>query len=376
MSGAISVLYVIDSLNVGGTENQVMHMSLRLPPDRYRLTVCCLKAEGPLLEPLKQAGIRIVEFSPGSSLISMSGALQLLRLACFVRRERFQIVHAHDLWSNLMGVPAALIARTPVIISSQRNLAHLSWYSTWRKPVITALQRASEFVIANSSAICDMLEKDGLHRNNIRLIYNGVDFDRFAFTQADKRKLFPGLDNGRKLIAVIANMHSEVKGHSYLIDAAQGICQIFPETLFVLIGDGALRPELEQRVGGLGLKDNFLFLGSRRDVPELLCCCDLFVLPSTAEGLPNAVLEAMAAGLPVVATRVGGTGEIIEDGISGFLVEPKSSSALTEVIVRVLRNPEMAIRLALTGQERVRVKFSFDRVLEELEQLYRIGFVG
>ena len=370
----IRVLFVVDSFHVGGTEHQVAEMSCRLPKSEFELTVCCLKREGPFLNQVLQLGIEVVEFSPGGTLLAAHAARQILRLAGFIRRRDFQVVHTHDLWSNLMGVPAAALARAPMIVCSRRDLGHLSWYTPGREKIIAAIQWLSDRIVANSAAVREMiLGGGGIARGKVVVLHNGVDYEKFAAARGDRRVLFPGVSAHRKLIAVVANMHSEVKGHCFLIDAAAIVCRARPDVLFVLMGDGELRQPFERRVADRGVQENFLFLGECDDVAERLHCCALFVLPSIAEGMPNALLEAMAAGLPAVATRVGGTGEIIEDGVSGALVEPSSAPALAEGILSVLRNPEIAANLARAGQDRVRREFGFDSLMSKLAQLYRGG---
>ena len=370
------VLYLVDTLNVGGTEAQVAHVALRLLSRGHGVVVGCLDAEGPLLEVLKREGVPIVEFHKGKRLLSLNGVYQLFRLAHFLRRRRFHAVHAHDVWSNLLAVPAAWLARTPIIISSRRYMADLDWYTPWKNAVMRLIYRLSTRVIVNSTSVRDLLVKrDGLPPEKIRVLNNGVDVDRFATAHADREQLFPGIGNS-KLIAVVANMYSRVKGHASLISAATCVCRDFPEAIFVLVGDGKERSNLEQQVRESGLEKNFLFLGSRSDVPELLAGCDLFVLPSEAEALPNALLEAMAAGLPVVGTCVGGIPEIISNGVNGLTVPPKDSHALAEAILSALQNPCFAKKLALAGQETVRTRFGFDRLLAELEPLYRLTYTS
>jgi glycosyltransferase involved in cell wall biosynthesis len=138
----------------------------------------------------------------------------------------------------------------------------------------------------------------------------------------------------------------------------------------VLLGDGELRKDFERQVAELGLGGHFLFLGRRDDVPRILACCDIAVLPSKAEGLPNAVLEYLAVGLPTVATRVGGNAEIIQDGKTGLLVPPEDSSALAEAILRLLRDPGFAAILGKDGREYVAAEFSFQKMIEKTDQLY------
>jgi len=365
------VLHLVDTLNVGGTETQVAHVALRLRSRAHEVVVGCLHAEGPLLEVLKRESVPIVEFRKGKTLLSLNGVYQLFRLAHFLRRGRFHAVHAHDLWSNLLAVPAAWLARTPIIVSSRRYLADLEWYTPWKNAVMRLIYHLSTHVIVNSTPVFNLLVKrDNLPAEKIRILNNGVDVDRFAVAHADREQLFPGIGSDSKLIAVVANMYSRVKGHAHLISAARNVCRDTPAAMFVLIGDGKERPNLERQVRESGLEKNFLFLGSRSDVPELLACCDLFVLPSEAEALPNALLEAMAVGLPVVSTCVGGIPEIVSNGVNGLIVPPKDPHALAEAILSAMQNPCFAKNLALAGQETVRTHFSFDRLLAELEQLY------
>jgi glycosyltransferase involved in cell wall biosynthesis len=165
-------------------------------------------------------------------------------------------------------------------------------------------------------------------------------------------------------------MHTDVKGHPWLIASAPAVVHDFPSARFVLAGDGEQRPRFEQQVAKLGLEQNFLFLGRRADIAKILACCDIAVLPSRAEGLPNAVLEYMAAGLPTIASRVGGNGELIEDGVTGLLVPSEDSAALSDALLAVLRDPESARRMAQNGREFTIQNFSFERLVREVDELY------
>ncbi len=333
-NGGARVLHLVDTLNVGGTETQMVQTTLRLRSTSHHVTVGCLHAKGPLLEVLQQADIPVVEFCKKKTLLSVNGVYQLMRLALFLRRGQFHVIHAHDLWANLLGVPAAWLARTPVIICSRRYLADLDWYTPWRNKIIRTIYRLSTHVIVNSASVRQLLvERDRLPAEKIHVIYNGVDVDRFAGVRGDREGLLGSFGSGSKLIAVVANMYSRVKGH-------------------------------------------FLFVGCRQDVPELLACCDVSVLPSEAEAMPNSVLESMAAGLPVVATGVGGTPEIIVDGVDGLLVPPQDSQALAQAMLHILQDADFARRLSRSGQEKMQTHFGFDRLIAELEQLYSNSVLG
>jgi glycosyltransferase involved in cell wall biosynthesis len=173
-----------------------------------------------------------------------------------------------------------------------------------------------------------------------------------------------------QLIVLVGNMHSDVKGHPWLIAAAPEIVREFPQVRFVFAGDGEQRKDFEQQAARLGVGPNLLFLGRRSDIPQILACCDVAVLPSRAEGLPNAVLEYLAAGLPVVASSVGGNVEIIRDGATGLLVPPENSDALAAALLRLLRDPQFARKLAEDGHRFVEENFSFERLIADTDRLY------
>jgi len=364
------VFYLLDSLNVGGTETQAVELALRLDPGRYDVTLGCLRAQGPLLERLRGSAVRIEEFHPNGGIDSAGGAYQLLRLTAFLRRGRFHIVHTHDLWSNLMGIPAARMARIPAIISSRRDLGHLDWYETGRRVWLRRIQNLSSVVLANANPIREaLIAEDGFKPQKVRVIHNGVDVGKFTSIGDCREQLFPGSAR-QKLIVLVGNMHTDIKGHPWLIAAAPKVVKQFPDARFVFAGDGAQRAEFERQAEEIGLKQNFEFLGRRNDIPQILRSCDIAVLPSKAEGLPNAVLEYMCAGLPTIASAVGGNAEIVRDGVTGLLVPAQNSEALAEALLKLLADPSLANRLAKNGHDFVAENFSFERLVRGVDELY------
>ena len=201
------------------------------------------------------------------------------------------------------------------------------------------------------------------------MIHNGVDTGKIQSGKRDRDRLFPAAGDGN-LVELIGNMHTDVKGHPWLIAAALAVVRESPATRFVFAGDGESRPVFERQVEKLGLERNFMFLGRREDIPDVLASCDLAVHPSKAEGLPNAILESMAAGLPVVASRVGGNTELVNDGVTGLLVSPEDSEALSVALLRLLRDPELARQLAAAGRQRATQDFGFERLIREVDELY------
>jgi len=364
------VFFLVDSLDVGGSESQAVELALRLSRARYAVTLGCLRMQGPLLGRLQGSAVPVVEFHPRGGIDSLGGARQLLRLAWLLRRERFDVVHTHDLWSNLIGVPAAFLARVPVIVASQRDLSHLPWYKSRRRVWLRRIQGLSTVVLANAGSIREQLIQEGhLRAEKIRVIHNGVDLEKFDRDARNSGVVLANAGSGKRIV-LVGNMTSEVKGHSVLIHAAPKILREFSDARFILVGDGACRKQFETQVGDLGLEKQFLFLGRRDDVPEVLAVCDIAVLPSRTEGLPNALLEYLAVGLASVGSNVGGNAEIVKDGVSGLLVPPENAELLADAVLRLLRDPDLARRLGHSGREYVQRRFGFDQLVEQIERLY------
>jgi glycosyltransferase involved in cell wall biosynthesis len=206
---------------------------------------------------------------------------------------------------------------------------------------------------------------DRFDASKVRVIHNGVDVAKFKSARNDRIRLFPDAGDG-KLVVLVGNMHTDVKGHPWLIASAATVREQFPNTRYVLVGDGEQRSSFERQARDLGVMHNFLFLGRRSDIPEILASCDIAVLPSRAEGLPNAVLEYMAAGLPVIASRVGGNAELVQDGVTGILVPAEDWAAL----LKLLSEPSLARRLGQAGREFTVQNFSFERLVRDVDALY------
>jgi L-malate glycosyltransferase len=364
------VFFLVDSFNVGGTETQAVELARRMDPARYEVTLGCLKREGPLLAKLERTTVPVVEFRPGTGMDSPGGVKQTLRLALFLRRHHYDIVHTHDLWSNLMGIPAARLARTPVIVCSQRDLSHDPWYQSPRGRILRRIQSLASAILTNAVPVRqELCQEAGFQTLKVRVIHNGVDLECFRAAVRDRERLFPGTGQG-KIVVLVGNMRSDVKGHSTLIEAAPKVVTSISQTRFVLVGEGALQGEFERQVEELGLERNFILLGRRADVPEVLAASDVAVLPSKAEGMPNALLEYLAAGLPTVATAVGGNLEVIQNGVTGLLVPTQDSDALAAALLRILDDDELAGRLGREGQEYVSANFSFEKLVKETDALY------
>ena len=360
----------IQSLELGGSEKQCVELARQLSMNGFAVTVGCLRGTGPLKARVEEAGLPLVEF-PVKSLLRLNTLVQMVRLIRFMRKNKFQVVHTNDLYSNLFAVPAARLAQIPVILSCQRDLSQWWWYTPVKRKILRTIQQLATWTLVNSEAIReDLIARDNMDPRRIPVVYNGVDSETFAPRMSEREQLFPEVPASDKLIIMVANMHLAVKGHSDLIAAAKIVCERNPEARFLLVGDGEMRTVFEDQVRSTQLEKSILFLGNRSDIPSLLSCCDIAVLASTSEGLPNAILEYMAAGLPTVATTVGGIPEIIEHERSGLLIPPRDPAALAEAILRLLNDDNIRSRLARGGRERVLAKFSFAATVEHLKRLY------
>src|SRR5215468_674048 len=192
------VFFLVDSLNVGGTETQAVELARRLSPADYDVTLGCLRARGPLMERLQNSAVSVREFHPLGGVDSPGGIYQLLRLATFLRRGKFDVVHTHDLWSNLLGVPAAWLAGVPAIISSRRDLAHFDWYQSRRRVWLRRIQNLSNVVLANAHPIRDaLIAEDRFAPSKVRVVHNGIDVDEFLKVPSSRDKVLSGAGDGK-----------------------------------------------------------------------------------------------------------------------------------------------------------------------------------
>jgi glycosyltransferase involved in cell wall biosynthesis len=366
----VGVLHVVDCLNVGGTERQLFELLRRLDRRRFRLMIACFKSGGELLPRLLELGLTPIEFPLRGSLAQPNTAYQIARMALLCRRENLRIVHAHDFYSNVIGVAAAELAGARSI-ASRRDLAH--WLSPSKRRALRFACRVADLVIANAGAVAEQSRRElGVTVDKLRIVPNGIDvasFDEQARRAPDSP--LPDAPPGRPRIAMVASMHLPDKGHADLLAAAAQLKRAGTRAQWLLVSDGALRPALEAHARALGLDDDVHFLGRRHDVPSILSRCDLVAHPSWAEGFPNAVLEAMCAARPVVATRVGGVPEVMVPDETGLLIEPRKPAALAAALARLITNPLAAHVMGLRARQRVESAYSLDQMCRTVENLYR-----
>ena len=357
-AGRPRLFLMIDKLETGGTERQFVLAAHALRSTDYEVGLGCMRRAGAFLKGLGN----VTEFNLGGSFIGRRAPGAYLALARHLRAQQTSIAHSFDFYSNVMMVPVARASGVPVVIGSQRQLGDLLTRAQFA--VQGWVLRLCDRVVCNSRAAADRLAAHGISK--LVVIPNGLPDEAFAETTP----AFPPLP-GVLRVGMIARLNHPVKNHSAFLRAAARLAAEFPSAEFLLVGDGPLRPGLERMAASLGLGDRARFLGDRRDVPAVLAALDVSALPSYSESLSNAILESMAAGVPVVAGRVGGNPEVVIDGVTGLLVAPEDDKQLADALRRLLTQPELRRRFGRQGREFARTRFGLERVGELYNRLYQ-----
>jgi glycosyltransferase involved in cell wall biosynthesis len=344
----------------GGTERQMSELIRRLDPARFKVHVACFHREGAWLPRVVERAASVVEF-PIQGFARPATAWQLINFARWCRRERIAVVQTCDLYANIFGLPGAALAGVPVRIGSRRELNPDKTDGQIRLQRLA--YRLATKVVANSQAARQILEQEGVASSSIAVIPNGLDLHAFA-----ERKPTGSIRN----IITVANLRRE-KNHETLLAAAAILLRTYPGLRFQIVGNGPRRGELEELARARGLEAHVDFLGHREDIPSLLAAADAYVLPSRTEAFPNGAIEAMAAGLPVVASDVGGLRDLIVKGRTGVLVPPGDPDALALALQSFIDNPAGAEAIGRAGRAEVHQRYAFDRMIAAFEDLYLSG---
>ena len=369
----VRILYFIGTLELGGAEHQLTHLALGLDPDRFEPSVCCLFAGGFLVEVLEARGVRVWNLKiTGTRLRRYPWRVASLisRVFGVVRAADPDILHGYLFWAYVVGAFAGRAARVPVVISGRRSLGDYKQ----GKIILLAIERVANWltdrIIANSFAVkSDVVRQEHLAAHKVDVIHNGIELSRYAINPDPSRRDSLGLLPQAFVVAVVANLIS-YKGHEYFLRAWRQVISAVPDAVALLVGEGPQRAELEGQARQLGIEGSVRFLGRRMDVPEILAVTDILVHPSLEEGFCNAILEAMAAGKPVVATAVGGNPEAVADGETGILVPPKDPESLAQAVLALMKEPEKALKMGLAGRARVEREFGLQAMVERYEQVY------
>lgn len=298
-------------------------------------------------------------------------ATSILKLTKLIKKYEIDIVHTHEVRTNLVGLIAARLTGVKMVASIHgwvMNTVPFLWklYQHFDRRVI----RCCDHIIVGSNFLRNEIIKMGIPSQKVTTIHNAIDttsLDLSASSMNFKKKY--NLNPKDTLIGTVGRISRE-KGHKYLLEAAKIVIQQHPDVKFLIVGEGEIRAELEIYAKSLGIFDNVIFTGYYKNLSEALAVMDLFVIPSLTESLPLAVLEAMAAGKPVISTNVGGIPEIIIHGETGLLVRPQNGMELANSIITMLNNNDLLFKMAKKGKELVNTEFSIHNFIEQTENLY------
>jgi L-malate glycosyltransferase len=355
------VFLMTNTLETGGGERQFSVLAEGLGSSTLSIRLGCLRKGGAFADGLN--GIR--EFRPGGSLFGLESQRARLALRLHLKNEGIAVAHSFDFYSNLMLIPAARSAGVPVVMGSHRQLGDLmSWPRFWAQQLMFQF---CDRVVCNSRAGADYLhQRAGLPERKLAVIPNGLPDAAFA----DSKPALPRRPGGMR-VGMIARMNDRAKNQAAFLRIAARVAAKHRDVEFVLVGDGPLRLELEQQARALGLGERAIFLGERRDIPAVLAALDVSVLTSVSESLSNVIMESMAAGVPVVAGRVGGNPELVRDGETGFLLPPEDDDGFALAIGRLLEQAELGVAVGAKAKSEARARFSLKTVCRQYEELYR-----
>ena len=372
--GPLPILQLVTNFKLGGTERHVSNLVRLLDRSLFEVHLACLGRFGEFLEPIEnQCGV-VAEY-PIRRLYGPATLWRQLQLARDVRRGRIQVVHTYGFYANVFGLPAARLAQAPLIVASIRDIGdHLSATRRWLQRLTC---RLADCVLVNADAVRQRLVAEGFPAAKVVVIPNGINLGGFSSHQGrDTLRRALGLPAFGPLVTVVSRL-TPMKGIEHFLEAAERIAKRLPEARFLVVGDcepspgqSSYRATLEAHAARRGLADRVLFLGFRSDVADLLAASTVSVLPSLSEGLSNVLLESMAVGLPVVATRVGGNPEAVEHGVTGLLVAPGDASALAHAVTLLLEHPHLARCYGEAARQRVHERFSDRGMVRATEDFY------
>lgn len=376
----IRVLHPITRLVVGGAQENTMLTAQLLDPNRWQVDVVSgpqTGSEGSLIETVRERGIPlIIEPSLVREVNPLQDLRALFRLARLMRQKRYAIVHTHSSKAGIVGRWAAKLAGVPVIVHTVHGWGHhdrqhplVRAYYIWLEKLTLPI---TDKLIVVSPLNTEKGLADGIGRpEDYTVIRSGIELDRFGHPQVDRAttRASWGIPLTAPVVGTVTRLSAQKAPLDFVRSAAQILAAI-SNVYFLVVGDGPMRAEVEQLAKELGLAERLILTGLRRDVPELLAAMDIFALSSLWEGLPRVLPQAMASGLPVVATATDGSVEAVADGVNGFLVPPGQPDMMADALIRLLRDPEQAKWMGEAGRARV-AEFDVRTMVAQIDQLYQ-----
>lgn len=373
------VLHPITRLIIGGAQENTMLTAQLLDKAQWDVEIVAgpqTGSEGSLIEAVQERGISLIlEPTMVRELNPIKDLLALIRLTQLMRRGRYTIVHTHSSKAGILGRWAAKLAGVPIIVHTVHGWAHHERQHPLLRAYYILLEKLTlpitDQMIAVTSKDIDKGLRDGIGQSaNYLIIRSGIELERFGHPQVPREatRAAWGIPQEATVVGSVTRL-SPQKAPLDFVQAAALVARDYPDTYFVMVGDGPLRQEVEALATQLGIADRLVLTGLRRDVPELLAAFDLFALSSLWEGLPRVLPQAMATSLPIVATACDGSAEAIEEGVNGFLVPPGEPAVLAQRLCQLIAQPRLAQQMGAAGYARVQ-EFSDRGMVSAIANLY------
>lgn len=367
----IRILFLIDSFaHEAGTENQLLELIRRIDPQLFDIHVACIEDSQRLSLLASMAKTAVF---PAVSIFSLQGFRQVVALHRYIRVHSIEIVHTFMTRCNILGVLAAQGSGCAAVLASRRNLGY--WYTPGALALLRLLNWRTTRLVANAGSIKDVVvrsERAAPHK--VDVIYNGVDTEQFAPDKGNPqaaRKL--GIPEQSPVVGIVANLRP-VKDLALFVRSAAIVAKTVPQAAFLIVGRGPLRDDLAHLASELGIGERLFFSGED-SVVDYLSRMSVACLSSQSEGFSNAILEYMAAGLPVVATDVGGNSEAIDHGATGYVVASRSPEEFAAPIIKLLTDELLRLRMGAAGLQRCRTLFDITTAVRN-HQRYYVELVG
>ncbi len=365
------ILHVVNTLTVYGVPKQMMTVIRNYDRSAITPTVCSLMGQGQIKPDIEASGVEVIEMRMPSQRRSIIPNLKvLLGLVRIIRQRKIDIVRTHGYFPNLYGRYAAILTNAKCVVSSEHNQYKGLELKPKRRIIRRLLALRTNALVAVSEAVkADMVLYDRIPADKINVIYNGFDIDSIPAGDRTRTRRSLGIPEDVQVIGAIGR-NEDQKGHRFLIEALSLIKDSHPKAMVLLIGDGKLHGVLKDYAQKMGVASRMIFAGLRKDIPDVLAAMDIYAMPSLWEGFGNALIEAMVASRPVVATSIGPFQEILTDGTDALLVPVKDSQALASAIVRLLDDPALAQALGRAARQRVIDRFGIKNTVAQQMELY------
>ncbi len=362
----VKLAQITHDLAIGGLQQVVVNICRTIDREKFDVIVICLRNLGEFVPEIERMGIK-VRLVPQKQ--NGTDYFSFLKLASILKEEEVEVIHTHNTQPFFDGTIAGLLAGVRTIIHTDhaRNFPDKRRYmfAEW------LVSHFAYKIVGVSDHTChNLVHYEKIPENKIITIMNGIDLTRYKIEIDQQRKRMELGLNGKGPIIGLAVRLVEAKGIRYLLQAMKDVIPLFPDITLLIAGDGPLQDELKKMSVDLGIERRVLFTGPRLDIPELMKLFDIYVLPSVSEGLPMVLLEAMAAGCPIIATEVGGVPKAVHHGENGSLVRPGNPKALSSEIVRLLSNKDVRERYSENGVRLAQEKFSAEAMTRSYEKLY------